>query len=530
MTKVLFDYNEGKVSVLFPFNMEVINIIKTLDIRTFDWNKKIWYVGLTEVETLKERLEINKHIVNFSISYTQAFLTDKPEVMIWTPIHHRIKMDYPYLFSYQIEDVAKLLTRNEYLVAHEMGTGKTVIALTYLKEISKSNPSFKGLIIVPVSLIRTWLDENEKFTKLPIQVIRGTKKQREEQWKVDSPFYITNYETVRGLKEHSNWDIIIADEVSRIKNNFSKTHQAMSKVPAKKRIGLSGNPIENTVKDLYSIVNWIEPTILPKFSKFRELFLVEEFISLPDGREFRKLTGYKNLPLLKKMVAPVFMRREKKEVIKDLPELFRQTITVDLNSEEKWLYNEYLNEAEELLEEGHSSIGVGVKIREMLSGLEAKIEECVNICKETNGKIIVFGEYHQGLNKLQAKLFSEGIKNEIISGEVPMEQREKILDYFRNSDLKVLILQTKVGGYGLNLQEASTVCFLNRPWTIAAEDQAISRSHRTGQKSNVIVYYLISDTDFENRVNEILEEKKMVTDAVVMNDILKKRKGQTTKV
>jgi SNF2 family DNA or RNA helicase len=534
MTNVLFDYKNNRIEVIFNYNIDVISIIKLTDIRNFDWNKKVWFVGLTEVKKLEKMLVEANHSVSYSDNYTKMFLSDKPNTTIWTLEHKRIKDKYPYLFDYQVEDVVKLLNRNEYLIAHEMGTGKTVETLVLLKEFQSQKPDLKGLIVVPVSLVQTWVVENNKFTNLDIRPITGNRRQKELAFKEEHSFYLTNYETIRafhkninqigqGIKFFSNvlWDVVIADEISRIKNRRTFTNNAMKQLKTTKKFALTGTPIENSIADLYSIIHWLTPNVLPAFLKYKELFYIEEHVCLPDGREFNKTLGYKNLPLLKTMISPVFMRREKKEVIKYLPELTKQYIYVKLSDDEEQQYKNFIRDAQRLIDSGEPSIGMSVRIRELLSGIDKKLEECVDICKETSSQIIVFGEYLRGLHKLQAKLSEEKISCELVCGEVSQYEREKIISKYQDGQFKVLILQTKVGGYGLNLQNSSVVVFLNRPWTVATEEQAISRVHRTGQKSAVNVYYLISDTDFEQRVNEILELKQNVHEGVIMNKVMK---------
>ena len=530
MTNVIIDYCDNNVEVKFPYNTEVIALVKELDIRSFDWDKKVWKIGLTEVDKLQEMLVRYKHNVSFSASYSTAFLTDKPDIIIWTLEHKKIKNEYPFLFNYQVEDIVTALQRKEYLIGHEMGTGKTVIALVYLKELLKKNSNLKGLIIVPVSLIQTWLKENEKFTNLDIQVVRGNKKKREEQWKANCHFFITNYETIRGIKEHTKWNVVIADECQRMKNRKTLIHNSMQRLDVENKLAMSGTPIENSINDIYSIISWLTPNILPRYQRYRELFFIEEMVYLFDGRQFKKIIGYKNLDYLKKMIQPVFMRRERKEVIKDLPERGNQSVYVDLTHDENWQYNSLIEEKEELLKKGETVFGFITQFRKLTSGLDAKIDECVNICKETSGQIIIFGEYIDGcLKKLEAKLKKENITNKLVYGKVPISERDRFVDQFQKNEFKVLILQTKVGGMGLNLQNASTVVFLHRPWTLATEEQAISRVYRYGQTNKVMVYYLLSNTDFENRVNDILTEKGSVTDAVITNVVtdLKKRKLAT---
>jgi len=124
-----------------------------------------------------------------------------------------------------------------------------------------------------------------------LKVFRGNKKKREEQWKANCHFFITNYETIRGIKEHTKWNVVIADECQRMKNRKTLIHNSMQRLDVENKLAMSGTPIENSINDIYSIISWLTPNILPRYQRYRELFLLKKWYTYLTEDNLKRLLG-----------------------------------------------------------------------------------------------------------------------------------------------------------------------------------------------------------------------------------------------
>jgi len=396
----------------------------------------------------------------------------------------------------------------------------TVQALTTIKDLLKGNPNAKVLILAPLTSLKTWIEENEKFTQLEVVLVRGNHKDKVEKWSKKANIYLTNHDSVK-TKEFPDceWDLIVIDEASRIKNFATQLRKKLGSIKSKKRIAVTASLIENNLDDLYSITTWVDKNILPPYRVFRQKFMKLSLDSA-GGRTFYVIDGYKNLDKLREMLAPIYLRREKNEVGEQLPDLMFEKIWLSFNSNEKSEMNLIYKDIKEKAKEKSSTIGEIVKARVLCARAEQKAFELLDITKGTMGQVIVFSEFLDALDFSKSLLEKNGFSCGLISGRVKQEDRDTLVEEFQDSKIRVLFLQTKTGGYGLNLQKASTVVFLNRPYTLATEEQAWSRAHRTGQKNKVQVYYLLVENSFEHRVNKILEDKGYLTNEVIVSSLL----------
>ena len=512
---ITIDYDNGVVKLKnhdntkgFSYHEGLIRIVKEMDVRRFDWNAKVWSIGLSEVPEFKGKAEQAGHEIIFSDAYNAMF-------------NKAVDLsDYNFLFDYQKQGVKFLIGKPNTLLADECGLGKTVQSLTTIKDLVTSNPDAKALILAPLSSLKTWIEENKKFTQLEVVLVRGNSKDKVKKWSEKANVYITNHDGIK-TKEFPDWewDIIVLDEASRAKNFATQFRKKLGSIKSKKRIALTATPIENKLEDLYSIANWVDKNILPPYGIFRQKFMKLSLDSA-GGRTFYVIDGYKNLDRLKEIIAPIYLRREKSEVGEQLPDLMFEKIWLSFNSNEKDEMDIIYNDIKEKTKEKHSVIGEIVKARVLCAKSEQKAFELLEIVKGVTGQVIVFSEFLDALNFSKILLEDNNFSCGLISGGVKQEDRDRLVDDFQNSKIKVLFLQTKTGGYGLNLQKASTVVFLNRPYTLATEEQAYSRAHRTGQKNKVQVYYLLVENSFEHRVNKILEDKGYLTNEVIVSSLL----------
>ena len=313
---------------------------------------------------------------------------------------------------------------------------------------------------------------------------------------------------------------------------------------AKYRWVLTGCPIENCVTDLHSIFEFLNPLVLGSYGNFKERYLVTELRNF-NGRMFDQVTGHKNLSELKEVIKPYYLRRTKGEVLDELPEVVSERIWVDLSKSERKSYSQLEDIVVEKKRRDESFMGE-IQLLRVLSNGEvnlkwssttnpqaqkiafdagwgsAKNDECEKLLEQifqVNDKVVVFSDFVNPLVDLKKRFAKKGWKYALLTGD---SKKELELDKFEHDrECKVLLSQTKTGGYGLNLQFCSNIVFLNLPWNPAVRDQCIGRCHRIGQNQTVFIYELVASETIEEKVLDILDSKEAVSQAVITKNFKK---------
>ena len=408
-------------------------------------------------------------------------------------------------------------------LADDMGLGKTlqIIALLTLVQKELQQPA---IIIMPNSLIFNWENELKRFApQLSYYVYYGKNRNLDEAVKAD--LILTTYTIVRldaqRLKDFS-FHYVILDESQAIKNYEAMTTKAVRLLNGAHKLALSGTPIENNITELYSLFLFLEPTMFGDFKKFKEKYLVP----IMAGAQ-----GVTNE--LRTRVFPFILRRMKEDVLNDLPDLSESVIYVEMNENQKKLYEVKRKIALGLI--GNSKMQVS--FFETLSELRriASIPDVVSngkitspkadlltdrICQTLQGgkkKVVVFFHYLGGIETMRKRLDEYHIGYDIITGET--HNRKKIIEKFNNDEkCRVLMMTLKTGGVGLNLTVADTVFIYEPWWNKAAEIQGIDRLHRIGQKQKVFSYSIIAKGSIEERILELQELKTDLCNEIIRAD------------
>ena len=450
-----------------------------------------------------------------------------------TPDYSVVKAD---LFSYQKEGVAFALFKKAAIIADEMGLGKTLQAIT-IAILKKQIFGFqKCLVICPASLKHQWKNEIEKFSDEQALVIQGPPKDREIQYtSKEHYFFIMNYETV--LRDHvvmnkAGFDLIILDEAQRIKNYETKTASAIQKLHKQHGLVLTGTPIENKIIDLYSIMLFLDMyflTPLWEFSYQHCLF---------DHSFKNKITGYYNLNNLNQRLQEVLIRREKREVLTELPNLIQQDIPVRMSQEQSEYHASFGKGVAAILAKKYKTtfdwqrlmlllnsmrmaadstylIDKQTNISPKLEELKHILSEKINI-KASNRKIIIFSEWITMLGLIEELMLEMGIGYAVLTGKIPVKKRQALIKEFETNVNCQVFLSTEAGGTGLNLQMADTVINFELPWNPAKKNQRIGRIDRIGQKhSKLSVFNLISVDSIEMKIASGLELKQNLFEGVL---------------
>ena len=426
----------------------------------------------------------------------------------------------------------KYLTDNNLgaCLADDMGLGKTLQAIALLSNLHEEKKK-KSMVIMPKSLIYNWENEIKKFSpKLKVGVYYGINRDFSSLKKVD--VILTTYGTIRNdienLLEHK-FDLLILDESQNIKNINSQTTKAVLLLNAKKRVALSGTPIENNLLELYSLFRFLNPEMFGSVQRFTNSYI------LP----IQKYSDTSTIEELKKKIYPFLLRRVKKEVLEDLPDKIEKLVYVDMNDEHRRFYEERRKYYYSLLEKNTSSQGNFDKffvlqaineLRHIVSSPELETKKIISSKKEVlienvieaienNHKVLVFVNYLSSIESICDSLKENKIKYLKMTGQT--KDRQTLVDKFQNdSRYKVFVMTLKTGGVGLNLVSADTIFIYDPWWNTTVENQAIDRAYRLGQDKTVFAYKMIMRNTIEEKILKLQEIKNKLLDDLISEDNL----------
>ena len=414
------------------------------------------------------------------------------------------------------------------------GFGKTVQMLSVIVDYAKKEERKTSLVVSPSSLTLNWQNEAKKFTnELKTAVIRGTLQERkriiEEIDRYD--LVITSYDLLkRDIEIYKEKDYkfkyIIADEAQYLKNSNTKNAKAIKQIKAETRYALTGTPIENSLAELWSIFDFIMPGYLFTYRKFKNIY------ETPIVKE----NDEKVMQKLKMLIEPFILRRNKKEVLKELPEKTVTVLNNEMNEEQKNIYLTYLLRAKQEIAEKIEIDGYEHSQMQILAALtrlrqicchpslfmegykegSSKLEQCIEIIAEAieaGHKILLFSGYTSMFEIIEKELKKNNIKYFKLTGATKVDERMKMVDEFNeNPEVKLFLISLKAGGTGLNLTGADMVIHYDPWWNISTENQATDRAYRIGQKNNVQVYKLITKNSIEEKIYELQEKKAQLAD------------------
>ena len=426
----------------------------------------------------------------------------------------------------------KYLTDNNLgaCLADDMGLGKTLQAIALLTNLHEEKKK-KSMVIMPKSLIYNWENEIKRFSpKLKVGVYYGINRDFSLLKKVD--IILTTYGTIRNDIENlleQKFDLLVLDESQNIKNINSQTTKAVLLLNAKKRVALSGTPIENNLLELYSLFRFLNPEMFGSVQEFTNDYIVP----------IQKYSDTSTIEELRKKIYPFLLRRVKKEVLADLPDKIEKLVYVDMNDEHRRFYEERRKYYYSLLEKNTSSQGNFDKffvlqaineLRHIVSSPELENKKIISSKKEVlienvieaienNHKVLVFVNYLSSIESICDSLKENKIKYLKMTGQT--KDRQNLVDKFQNdSRYKVFVMTLKTGGVGLNLVSADTIFIYDPWWNTTVENQAIDRAYRLGQDKTVFAYKMIMRNTIEEKILKLQEMKNKLLDDLISEDNL----------
>lgn len=453
------------------------------------------------------------------------------------------KDELKILRDYQVTGVKWLYTLAKTgfggILADEMGLGKTIQVIYYIKQMLKDNENNKFLIVVPTSLAYNWDHEFDSFgSNIKRKICVGNKDKRTKILSDlnDTNVIITTYGLLREDEElynNLNFNTMVIDEAQNIKNNMAGITKVVKKINAETKFALTGTPLENSILELWSIFDFIMPGYLASLTKFQSKYKIKDF----DEDSEILIKG------LSKQINPFILRRKKQDVVKELPDKLINDIYIELKDEQKKLYVAELERVKEEMEKIIETEGMNkarflilqllTKLRQICidpsivydnykdgSNKLEQLESIVNEYIKNNHKILIFSSFKTALNIVKEKLNKAKIKTYMIDGSVPAKDRIEMVDNFNNDDdVKVFLIMLKSGGTGLNLATADVVIHLDLWWNPQAENQATDRAHRIGQKNTVEVIHLITKGTIEEKILELQNKKRILSDKLIDGEI-----------
>lgn len=410
-------------------------------------------------------------------------------------------------FPYQFDGIAFLYPRNEAVLADEMGLGKTMQAIVSLRLLAHQGHVRRALLVCPKPLVTNWQREFALWApELLVTVVEGNQTRRQWLWQnAQYGVLLSNYESIVRDRQHFEsldrpFDLMIIDESQRIKNRLSTTNEVVCAVPRLRSWALTGTPIENSVEDLVGIFQFVSPGCL---------------------------TPQMKTPAIRRSVSDYVIRRNKDQVLTDLPPKLFRDAQVSLTPEQRASYELAENEGVIRLNAMKAELTIQhvfelvLRLKQIcnfdpatgasakLDRLEADLEECA----ASGRKAIVFSQWVQTIEELRNRL--ERFNPLEYHGKIPSKQRDGVIETFRSEpDRHVILMSYGAGSVGLNLQFASYVFLFDRWWNPAVEDQAVNRAHRIGAAGPVTVTRFLAEGTIEERINRVLEEKRELFYAV----------------
>ncbi|MDN4165560.1 DEAD/DEAH box helicase [Cytophagales bacterium LB-30] len=420
-------------------------------------------------------------------------------------------------------------------LADDMGLGKTVQTLA-LMQLQAETQMGTSLLVMPTSLVYNWQMEAKKFTpNLKVLLYTGTQREKNPALFAQYDLVITSYGIVRldsSLLQDFYFNYIILDESQAIKNPDSNIAKAVKQLKSRRKLILSGTPIENSTMDLWSQMSFVNPGLLGSQSFFKNQYL-NPIEKKGDEERIKKLYA---------LIKPFILRRHKSQVATELPEKIENIRYCAMTPDQSERYEETKSQYRNMILEKIEKEGLKgsqllllqglTKLRQIANhpqmvdedyeGDSGKMDDVVHMLESaiTKGhKILIFSSFVKHLGIIKNYLESKKVSFAYLDGSTPSTERQKQVNTFQEDDsLQVFLISLKAGGLGLNLTKADYVFILDPWWNPASEAQAVDRAHRIGQKNTVFTYKYITRDTVEEKILALQQNKMKLASELITTE------------
>ncbi len=429
------------------------------------------------------------------------------------------------------------------IIADDMGLGKTLQVITLLQKMKDEGALTSkqpALIVVPTGLITNWQAELRRFApSLTVFTYHGQGRNLKEF--KDTDIFLTTYGVLRSdvtkLKKLP-WLTVIIDEAQNIKNADTAQSKAVRSIPAKLHIAMSGTPVENRLSEFWSIMDFANQGYLGSAKGFKEEF----------ANPIQRQGDQRVADRFRRITAPFLLRRLKsdKTIISDLPDKIEQNELALLTERQAALYHETLEQAMQAIEGIETTDQKSLFVRQGLvlqmilalkqicnhpalflkngdfnpehSGKTEMLLSLLESIMESGQKVLVFTQFKEMGDMLQQMIEQRlGERPLFLHGGCSIKERQAMVDRFQTNTRgdQIFLLSLKAAGTGLNLTAASHVIHYDLWWNPAVEAQATDRAYRIGQHQNVVVHRFITQNTFEERIDQMIQDKRHLADMTV---------------
>ena len=495
------------LDISFPYDVGIVDAVRKLPDRKWEKKRGVWTLPYSEFHAKAVLKGLESYEFDFDPRvYKLAEGTKKVRVTYFP--------DRDGLFPFQ-SDAVDFIHRNQgrVILADDMGLGKTIESLAWVRE----RPDLSSILIVcPASVVYKWEREIKKWLgeQETTAVIRtGTQKLP------DVRFLIMSYAIMVSKQQElarTKWGVIILDEAHKIKSPTSQRSRSAHSLNFENVLMLTGTPMLNRPMELFSLLKLLNPVEWNNFFQYG--------IRYCDGHKNYfgwDFTGASNISELKTRLTKYMIRRTKKEILEQLPDLTRTRIPVEvrrteimqaLESLKHWL-KENGRESRENRAEAMVRL---TKLRQAIGLAKAPVvvEMVEDILEQDESqKVVVYAVHHSVVDYLENAL--KKWKVSTITGEVSQEERQKRIDAFQNKQNPRVMIISSAGGEGIDLFRADKIIFCERSWTSSEEEQVEARLHRMGQKSAVEAIYLIASETVDRQMDNLIEQKRGLIDDII---------------
>lgn len=518
----------NRIEIIFKYRQEFISLIKTFSGRQYNPLNKSWSIPLVDSRPMLESLASRGFTIEPSLlKAVKADERHEQEVEAMS-VMVDTEFDTPLpLFPFQKVGAKFLYDIGSGILGDSPGLGKTIQSLAVCVKAKAQ----KVLIFTPSAVKWQYAQEIEKFIPgSSVVVVDGSADNRAELWRSESTYYIANYELLLRDLLHIDcreWDVIIADEATKISNALSKTGKAIKKLRAKRRIAMTGTLISNKAQEVWNVADFCNPGIFGNYWGFLSRYCVKN--------QWGSVYAYRNVDDLARKLKRQMIRRTMADAKIDLPDKIETDVPFEMSIQEKELYKklkkEVLFEIDKAdIDKIKSPMGIQftmvkmLRLQQLADSMEllgqkvksSKLEVLKELLTETmegnNHKAIVFTKFAQMADILERELVE--YKPLKVSGSVK-EKYQDIINRFNQDDNHKILILTSAGQYGLNIQRASVLFHYDQEWSLAKMIQRTGRAYRYGQKEKVLEYHLLAKGSMDFYIKKMLHDKAKLSDQVL---------------